>query len=144
MNSKFLLLLFIFMIILIITSSVSYLYLSGYFYSVRINGENIIIKSSNIELIKKIEVSYVNSTIIAHGNELITFNITIINNNTLLSVKLTKITVSSPFILTSESLLPILISPNSSTSIIISIKTPEYSYSSVLTILLYIENIKNI
>ncbi|ARM76175.1 hypothetical protein [Acidianus manzaensis] len=128
--------------LLIITSLLYYLYSSGYFYIVKIEGENIIIKSDNLELSKNINISLSNSTIITHGGQLIDFNLTILNNNEALCINITRITVSSPFILISAPHLPITVFPNSTSSAIISIKTPMAEYSSPIIISLYVVSSK--
>jgi hypothetical protein len=126
------------MIVVIILAIIYYLYTEGYFYSVDINGVYVTIDSNFLGIENSLHVSYSNTTISAHGDQDITLKIYLYNNNPLLSVKVTNVSISHPFSLISATPVPSEISPHNNETLCIVIKTPMCNYVGAVDIIIYV------
>ncbi|BDC19493.1 hypothetical protein [Acidianus sp. HS-5] len=125
-------------IVIIILAAVYYLYTEGYFYSVKINGIYVTLRSTFLSIEKSIHVSYSNVSISAHGDQDITIKIFLKNDNLLFSDELTNVTVSHPFTLISATPVPSKITPGDNETLCIVIKTPMCNYAGSVDIILYV------
>lgn len=124
-------------VVLIILGAVYYLYSSGYFYSVKIEGEYVTLHTNYPIIGSSIQISYSNLTINAHGHELIDFNITLTNNNSFLTAVVYNVSVSSPFTVVSYVPNPLIIKPHASSTLTLVIQTPMMNYASPIDITIY-------
>lgn len=125
-------------VILIILAGIYYLYSNGYFYTVKIDGVYVTLNTNYPILGQSIQLSYSNSTITAHGGQLIDFNITISNNGSMLTAIVYNVSVSAPFKVVSFVPNPLIIKPHSSASLTVVIKTPMMNYASPIDITIYV------
>ncbi|WP_216604264.1 hypothetical protein [Acidianus sp. RZ1] len=120
-------------IVLLIVGALAYLYFSGYFYTVKVDG--IRVSYQNDLLVKYIRTTYSNSTFSLHGGQVM--ELTLNMSSSILPTQISGISISPPFRIYSISpSIPFTIKSGSYELINITIVAPMGNYNGPISIII--------